>query len=125
MPQNAFYNVAGPRLARGSLNSDSLEQAFRELVRRHEPLRTRFVEEDGEPWQIVEADNNFQLEIVDLSGAGNWESKLHSRLREVAATPFDLRRARSSGPTCSRWAMMITFWLSSCITLCPTAGRLE
>ena len=52
-PGNAAYN--NPRLARitGRLNVATLEQSIREIIRRHESLRTTFATEQMEPVQVI------------------------------------------------------------------------
>ena len=37
----------------GALNLSALERTFREIVRRHEVLRTNFVTVDGKPAQVI------------------------------------------------------------------------
>ncbi|MDI3284230.1 non-ribosomal peptide synthetase [Polyangium sp. 15x6] len=52
----------------GPLDVPALERALQEIVRRHEALRTSFLEEGGEVWQIIRPPPAFSLRIVDLSG---------------------------------------------------------
>lgn len=54
------YNIASVLRARGALDVDALEWSINDIVRRHEILRTRFVEADGQARQEVAAD----LEIL-------------------------------------------------------------
>ncbi|WP_205520406.1 condensation domain-containing protein, partial [Pyxidicoccus caerfyrddinensis] len=37
----------------GQLDEEALRRALHELVLRHEPLRTTFVEQDGRPFQLI------------------------------------------------------------------------
>src|SRR5262245_11653180 len=67
-PGNAFYNInSGVRLS-GQLQAAALEQSLRELVRRHEVLRTRIVEVRGRARQEVTPKVELELPLVDLSG---------------------------------------------------------
>src|SRR5262249_4602207 len=50
-PGSAFYNIPGAIRLTGALNVSALESALRELVRRHETLRTTFDIRDGRPIQ--------------------------------------------------------------------------
>src|SRR6185312_57439 len=50
----AEYNMFEALRLRGTLDIDALRRAFDVLVERHETLRTRFVELDGEPAQVVD-----------------------------------------------------------------------
>ena len=59
------YLSAGFEL-RGSLDVRSLERAFEAVVRRHEALRSWFVELEGQPRQVVLEPGPWNLQIVDL-----------------------------------------------------------
>ncbi|MFZ4267544.1 condensation domain-containing protein [Streptomyces arboris] len=47
------YTVPLPVLFRGPLDSDALAAALSGVVARHEALRTRFTERDGEVYQVI------------------------------------------------------------------------
>jgi amino acid adenylation domain-containing protein len=66
-PGRTTYNI--PILLRlsGALDANALQSALGELVRRHEILRTRFVQEDGRTLQIVDAATPFLVRHVDRS----------------------------------------------------------
>lgn len=59
-PHNTAYNLVSCLRIRGNWRSDAFRQALREIIRRHEILRTTFIVIDGEPQQIV----NDQIEVV-------------------------------------------------------------
>src|SRR5882724_1179725 len=90
---SSFYNIAGAVRLRGELKVAALEQSFREVVRRHESLRTSFRSRDGEPEQVIGSGAEFAVEYEDLSELG--ESEREKGVQEVAAAeagrPFDLR----------------------------------
>jgi hypothetical protein len=48
-PESAVYNCPAAMRFTGALNLAALAQSFNEVVRRHEVLRTRFSERDGDP----------------------------------------------------------------------------
>ncbi|HEX6864306.1 MAG TPA: amino acid adenylation domain-containing protein, partial [Thermoanaerobaculia bacterium] len=52
----------------GPLDVSSLARALAEIVRRHEPLRTTFREEEGRVWQRIARPAPVPLPVVDLSG---------------------------------------------------------
>src|SRR6185503_3582198 len=54
-PESAAYNIPGGVQLSGSLEIFALEQSLNEMVRRHEALRTSFVEQDGQPAQEIAA----------------------------------------------------------------------
>ena len=66
-PDSPLYNIPLAMRLDGPLNEAALEQSLRELVRRHEPLRTAFKATDGEPVQVIGPAGDFQIERVDLS----------------------------------------------------------
>jgi amino acid adenylation domain-containing protein len=95
-PSSAVYHVpASVRLA-GPLDASALENALREVVRRHESLRTSFKEEAGEPVQVVSETVSFDLPVTDLSAMPDAEREARARLiaEEEAGLAFDL----SAGP---------------------------
>ncbi|WP_434954334.1 condensation domain-containing protein, partial [Paenibacillus polymyxa] len=61
------YNMPGALIIEGSLDKKRLEQAFRQLIARHETLRTRFEMVDGEVIQRIEANVPFSVEYVQAS----------------------------------------------------------
>ncbi|MGW2194603.1 condensation domain-containing protein, partial [Streptosporangium sp. NPDC001682] len=54
-PDDASYNMYLVRLLRGPLDQAALIWALTDVLTRHESLRTRFTEEDGVPWAVVES----------------------------------------------------------------------
>ncbi|AFZ11267.1 amino acid adenylation domain protein [Crinalium epipsammum PCC 9333] len=48
------YNISSAVKLTGSLNIAALERSLSEIIRRHEALRTRFVDVDGQPVQVIE-----------------------------------------------------------------------
>ena len=91
-PESAEYNVAGAVRIGGSLDIDILRRSLTEIVRRHESLRTFFLENGGRPMQKIWAPSEFPLPVGDLSGLPKEarESELDRRISEEARRPFDL-----------------------------------
>jgi amino acid adenylation domain-containing protein len=62
----ALYNISiGLRLV-GNLNFPALEQSLKELIDRHEALRTNFVTVDGQAAQIIQTQTNWTVTVVDF-----------------------------------------------------------
>ncbi|HEV7215657.1 MAG TPA: SDR family NAD(P)-dependent oxidoreductase, partial [Chloroflexota bacterium] len=94
-PGNVSYNVPIALRLRGDLDVAALEESLREIVRRHEVLRTTFRATDGEPYQVIVSDPAVTVSVLDLpedaDGAGAAEV---SRLaRQEAQQPFVLTEA--------------------------------
>ena len=70
----------------------ALRQAFTEIVRRHESLRTTFAEINGEPMQVVHPAKGFDLQLIDLIAlpAGMREAEARRVVSESSQVPFDL-----------------------------------
>ncbi|MEW5925850.1 MAG: amino acid adenylation domain-containing protein [Gemmatimonadota bacterium] len=93
-PGTAAYNLPAALRLRGRLDARTLEAALGEIVRRHESLRTVFLERGGEPLQAVLPPAPLPLPLVDL-GALAEEARERELLRlagEETARPFDLER---------------------------------
>ena len=87
----AAYNVAAAVRIRGALRADALAHAFAEVQRRHDVLRARFVDIDGEPRQIARPDIA-TLDVVDWSGLD--PSGAVAAAEAVAQRPFDVAEER-------------------------------
>ncbi|HZF11989.1 MAG TPA: amino acid adenylation domain-containing protein, partial [Thermoanaerobaculia bacterium] len=95
-PGGATYNVPVAYALRGPLAPVALAASLTEVVRRHEALRTRFVEVDGAPWQEIEAPQPVPLALVDLGRLSSWRERQDAEVarlgREDIGRPFDLTR---------------------------------
>jgi amino acid adenylation domain-containing protein len=91
-PDSAEYVVPVALHLRGPLRRPELERALGEVVRKHEALRTNLVESDGEPRQMVRADETTSIPLTDLSAGTPTEMRLRLRaeMAEASARPFDL-----------------------------------
>ncbi len=65
-PGSAIYNIPIAVRFVGLLNVAALEQAFVEIVYRHEALRTTFDLVDGQPFQAIASSLRVRLPVVDL-----------------------------------------------------------
>ncbi|WP_399126699.1 amino acid adenylation domain-containing protein [Streptomyces sp. ITFR-6] len=90
-PGSAEYVIPFGFRVDGALDPAALETAFSGLVARHEVLRTRFVaDEQGEPLQVVDAPWPVTVELTDLSGTQDPETRARKVLDAKAREPFDL-----------------------------------
>lgn len=94
-PGNPVYNIGERLYLDGPLDVVALQESLSEIIRRHEVLRTTFVEKNGQPVQIISAATDFNLETTDLSGitAAEKAAALEQLALEEARRPFCLDRA--------------------------------
>ncbi|CAL9662974.1 hypothetical protein SUDANB15_07056 [Streptomyces sp. enrichment culture] len=86
----ASYSVPFATRLRGPLDLDALRTALTALVHRHEILRTRYGQRDGEPFQeVLPAPRTLDARVVETV-----PEHAHGLLAEEARRPFDL----SAGP---------------------------
>jgi acyl-CoA synthetase (AMP-forming)/AMP-acid ligase II/acyl carrier protein len=93
-PNNPLYNFPTPMRLRGTLNVAALESALNGIVARHEILRTNYDAENGQPFQVIAAEQKVPLRVVDLSALpkSRREQEAQRLVQEQASTPFDLSK---------------------------------
>lgn len=91
-PGNPFYNISRSVRLKGSLNVAALEQSLNEIVRRHEVLRTSFMDVDGRPVQEIASALNIMLPIINLGELSEEEQEVEVRqlASSQARQSFDL-----------------------------------
>ena len=91
-PGMSIYNVPEAMRLNGPLVTDALERSIQEIVARHESLRTRFAERNGEPVEIVDPSLTLNITFEDLTSlaSGEREQEARRRISDEANRPFDL-----------------------------------
>jgi acyl-CoA synthetase (AMP-forming)/AMP-acid ligase II/acyl carrier protein len=86
------YNLLEAMRLLGMLDVAALAQSLREIVRRHEVLRTTFTTIEGQPRQVIRPTTHLPFPIADLQEvpACEREAQLHTLVREEGQRPFDL-----------------------------------
>jgi len=74
-PENCIYNLPCIYRIEGLLNVPALEESLREIVKRHESLRTTFTCIDGKVFQKITDDPVFDFSILDLQRLSELEQK--------------------------------------------------
>ncbi|MEU4243944.1 non-ribosomal peptide synthase/polyketide synthase, partial [Actinoplanes sp. NPDC026619] len=84
---SANYNLPTVIRMSGRLDVPALAAALRDVIARHEALRTVFPAVDGEPYQLIRpvADLEWDLEVSDVDPAG-----LAEAVADATRLPFDL-----------------------------------
>jgi amino acid adenylation domain-containing protein len=88
-PGNLFYNLPNAIRLTGNMDLGALERAVREIVRRHESLRTTFASKNGQPYQVIDPNPTVTLPVIDINGAPECE-------RETQAKELATQEARKS-----------------------------
>lgn len=89
-----LYNIGLIVRIPSSLNLALLEQSFNDVVRRHEILRTRFVQVEDRIEQVIAPSQKIELLLADLTGPPDSvrRSELLALANREARRPFDLTR---------------------------------
>ncbi len=94
-PGSPVYNMPSALRLRGAFRPAVLAACVREILRRHESLRTRFEEHEGVPRQVIDAvPPGVFVPLVDLAALPAAAGRRAARrlTREEARRPFDLAR---------------------------------
>ncbi|HEY6801977.1 MAG TPA: MupA/Atu3671 family FMN-dependent luciferase-like monooxygenase [Pyrinomonadaceae bacterium] len=93
-PGNAAYNIFSASRIRGPLDERIMERVIRELIARHEVLRTTFTIVDDEPMQVINPEVEFKLETIDLQSLplDEREREAMRLVTETFSAPFDLEK---------------------------------
>ncbi len=91
-PESAAYNMPAAFRLEGILNLSALEEAFNEVIQRHEILRTSYDEIAGEPVPRVNPVPREMLPIVDLQSLHKAEQDIRVKFlaKAEAERPFNL-----------------------------------
>ncbi|BCD88485.1 hypothetical protein PSm6_48920 [Pseudomonas solani] len=121
-PHSAAYHIPVVLRLQGAVDAGALEQAFHGLIDRHESLRTRFVEEDGEVHQQIEEALDFTLDVTRLQAGAGQEHVLNDYLEARILEPFDLEKGPliRAALACTGRRSRCWWWCS--ITASPMAG---
>jgi amino acid adenylation domain-containing protein len=93
-PNNPFYNQPTALRLTGQLNIAILEQSLKEIIRRHETLRTTFAIVNGQPVQVINPAVDLTLSVVDLKSLSTvaQEQEVQKLAKQEAQQPFNLEQ---------------------------------
>ncbi|HEY2236961.1 MAG TPA: amino acid adenylation domain-containing protein [Candidatus Angelobacter sp.] len=86
------YHIPLALRLRGKLDTEALEKAFHAILERHESLRTRFIQVNGEALQVIEPYQAMPIELEDLSAldAESQRLRVSDALNQEWEKAFDL-----------------------------------
>ena len=90
----SHHNMPQQLRFQGNLDLTALEKTIKTIVQRHQILRSTYVSEEGEPFQVIHPHNEAKLEIIDLRELPPHEinSKAQQLITEEVEKPFDLSK---------------------------------
>jgi len=90
-PGNIAYNIPIALGLVGNLERVALENSFRQIIKRHEILRTTFALENGEPVQLIHPEQEFQIEDKIIQSPLDKQAENFKRILETESRrPFNL-----------------------------------
>jgi amino acid adenylation domain-containing protein/non-ribosomal peptide synthase protein (TIGR01720 family) len=75
-PESSAYNIFEALQIQGKLQINALEKSFKEIIQRHEILRTNFTTQAGKPTQIIHPAPSFSLPTIDLIACSQTQQEL-------------------------------------------------
>jgi amino acid adenylation domain-containing protein len=93
-PGNSIYNLPLVYRITGALNEKALEESLREIVRRHETLRSTFQVKNGQVVYAIVNEPVFDFSIIDLRHlpTAERETEVTQQAEKEIKHPFDLAR---------------------------------
>ncbi|HXT68241.1 MAG TPA: condensation domain-containing protein, partial [Vicinamibacterales bacterium] len=93
--ESTQYNLTATLRFRGSFVQAALERALHTLLDRHEILRARFVEQDGEPFQVVDRSATVAIDVISLRDLhpAVARAEVQTARRQARERSFDLSQA--------------------------------
>ncbi len=91
-PGNTAYNLSLNFRLKGPLNIEALSRSIQEILKRHDVLRTRFVERKGQPFQEISASLASPVTVHALQGSSKTENlkTAYQMATELGQKAFDL-----------------------------------
>jgi fengycin family lipopeptide synthetase D len=90
--ESTGYNITSPAILAGDLQKEKLELVFRQMIRRHESLRTSFEMVENEPVQKIHDQVEFEIEYHEAGREAQSAGRMASTVKNFVR-PYDLSRA--------------------------------
>jgi len=92
MEGSTQYHIPAVLRLQGKLEKNALAKALQHIVRRHEVLRTVFLQEDGQPYQVIRNWQDWDLALIDGSKYLDQQEDLQNYVQHLINQPFDLSK---------------------------------
>ncbi|MFC4101260.1 amino acid adenylation domain-containing protein [Paenibacillus xanthanilyticus] len=89
-PGTPLHNIGGPVRMKGIIDMDLLEASILAFIRRHDALRIRIGEADGQPYQTFGSAGPLMIGRRDFTGSPDPEDAFRRWVDEQAGRPFCL-----------------------------------
>nr|MBA2611842.1 amino acid adenylation domain-containing protein [Bacteroidota bacterium] len=86
------YHIPAVMRLKGHLNIKALEHALSSIINRHEVLRTVFLEQDGDAYQLVKDIANWELPLIDGTSYNNDKQGRGNLIQQFIGSAFDLSK---------------------------------
>ncbi|SFV64936.1 Malonyl CoA-acyl carrier protein transacylase [hydrothermal vent metagenome] len=83
--KSTTYHISAVLKLEGSLDKNALNKALKTIVKRHEALRTNFIEKDNITLQKIGNIKRFRIEEIECK-----ESSIEKKIKETLSQPFNL-----------------------------------
>ena len=87
------YHVSRAMKLKGFVEVAALEETFAKLIKKHEILRTVFVNQEGKPYQKILPPFGYTIPVVDYTGIKNKENKekvIADSLERIESRAFEI-----------------------------------
>ncbi|MEL4897611.1 amino acid adenylation domain-containing protein [Crocosphaera sp. Alani8] len=93
-PKSAAYNIPAALELKGKLNLNILRKSLKEIVQRHEILRTSFTVVNNEPRQKIASKLTVEIPLVDLQELPEeqQETEIQNNIKAEVLRPFNLEQ---------------------------------
>jgi amino acid adenylation domain-containing protein/non-ribosomal peptide synthase protein (TIGR01720 family) len=92
--ENSIFNLTGILKIEGEINLPVLQQSLNTIIRRHEVLRTSFIEEVGKPLQFIHPERLIEVKVTKITESSN--KKIDDIVKEKVSdeinTPFNIAK---------------------------------
>jgi amino acid adenylation domain-containing protein len=94
-PNSPFYNFSWPVRLQGNLNVDILKTSLGAIVDYQEILRTKYINQNGNPIQVIDVPQSVELQIIDLQQYDRTEQEIQLQkfLHQESQRPINLESA--------------------------------